>query len=724
MPVGSSFDITLNGKGYMLARGQFKGRAWKRMGAPNAVQPRATDSDTQRNALPPELDFVAVYDDFSGGYGDAYRSKTVANRIHWAENMEVRFPGQAVHCQQVQALAGNFTTAPSGNGSAPPDSATTFLQVPSSLDAAGPQPAGPVGRGAIMIGGILNAVGLPSYIETYTPTGLPGVGVNASVSQFNRVAELGLSQAGRPSMTAFAGRPAIFGSFAWIGGDPQSTMPQFRRRDMSGLAGIAMTVSPLNGYTFGLAAGRMWRAHGPSGGHVNLLQSCPLSSDPMGTANWSATLTIGNGITDVQDMVAMDDQLFISTQDGLHVGDISGTFFNVFGDILGGPHPDNGRQLSRHQRGVVYPYTGGVLFYELQRISSNQIITAAHISDIGPQQGSIRSPLKGRFRSIASYAGWLYGGLFTGSSSYLVAGRDRGDGTYTWSPLQRFPNITSNGWDGTAINRLMVDSISTASGGGNLGSGNLQLPPRFWAIMQASFNSLNTNSPLFFWQIPPGDSNPLGQPMFTGNYHGSARMDFGRDTRGAPDTLKVLRRVDVNTDLNTLVSGSVFANIYYALDGGTRQLLGAAQTSPKSTLFFPAAEGSFTTCYDFELSIESFAATANLVTGGFPNPLTPVYRSFVIHGAFLSDGTDQITAVLDMADRRADRQGTPMRSAAAQLSELRSLEGGPPVQLVDLAGAQNWVTVQRSVSEDETYQEGSDEPEVAATVKMSVLKFS
>src|SRR4051794_2725613 len=100
----------------MLARGQFKGRAWKRTGLPNAVRPRLTDSDLQRNALPAEVDFVATYDDFSGGYGDAYRDPTTPTRIHWAENMEVRFPRQAIHCQEILPIEDFWGTLNSPSG--------------------------------------------------------------------------------------------------------------------------------------------------------------------------------------------------------------------------------------------------------------------------------------------------------------------------------------------------------------------------------------------------------------------------------------------------------------------------------------------------------------------------------------------------------------------------------------------------------------------------------
>ena len=58
------------------------------------------------------------------------------------------------------------------------------------------------------------------------------------------------------------------------------------------------------------------------------------------------------------------------------------------------------------------------------------------------------------------------------------------------------------------------------------------------------------------------------------------------------------------------------------------------------------------------------------------------------------------------------------------LAELRAMaQSGSPVQLVDLAGATQYVSVLAPISEQETYQAGEDNPEIAATVKMSVLSY-
>ena len=700
MPAGGrqQFDFRLGQFGYMLARGQFKGRAWRRTGHPNAVRPLATDADLQRNALPPELDFVATYDDFSGGFGDAYRDPSTPTRIHWSQNMETRFPRQAIHCQGPRTLENSFTTSPSGGSVAAHGTtdARWFLQVPPLTTGAKINQGG---GGAILMYGVRSPlVSATISLHTYSPTGLSATGQQFTRSQDS----LGFNGASSGNEVE-VGRPAIFGSFVWIGTNPGASL--FVRRRLDAPAGIAATFAPLPGSVFAVAGSRMWRAFSPNIDRpCNALQSIAFGADPMVTANWSATLSIGSGQENARDMVALDDQLYVSTTKGLYAGDTSGTFYNVLSDMVRSDHYYNGRQLTIHENSVIYPHAGGMIAYEPG-------VFGATAREVGPGRSSSRSPVSGQFVTVTSYAGWLYGGLFTGSSGFLCAARRLSDGRYAWYVQQR---IGDGAEFINSIQTVAVDTISKAPGGETLEP----LPSRMWlGISSFPENAgVGTEQQVRWWPMPRSDGNPVGDLNFSPNYCGSARTDFGRDNRGAPETKKVLRRVDVNTDASTFLSGSRYADVYYMIDGQeTRTLLGRAQESPRSTLFFPSGQGSFVTCYDWELSVESF-------TGSLSH--TPVYRSFVVHGAFLTEGPDEITAVVDVASGRADRVGTPMRPGSVQLAELRSMAGDVPQMLTDLTGAQQWVTVQRNVEEQENYQEGEDYPEVAATIRLSVLSFS
>jgi hypothetical protein len=212
------------------------------------------------------------------------------------------------------------------------------------------------------------------------------------------------------------------------------------------------------------------------------------------------------------------------------------------------------------------------------------------------------------------------------------------------------------------------------------------------------------------------DSNPLNAPgPFSGNYVGSARIDLGNTTRGAPSTPKVYRSVEVAAD--SLVSGYQYGKVYYQLNEcGSFALLGQVNESPVSELFFSGGEGSFVTGNSIEISIQSFTASP---------AYTPIYRSVVLRGALRPNSIDEITAQIRIADGIRDHQKGEMKQGANMLADLRALaKQNSPTTLIDLTGAPWSVNVLPPVQEQEYYQKGDDYPEIMATVKMSVLTFS
>jgi hypothetical protein len=285
-----------------------------------------------------------------------------------------------------------------------------------------------------------------------------------------------------------------------------------------------------------------------------------------------------------------------------------------------------------------------------------------------------------------------------------VCSSDLGDGQYVWHTQQRLPHIVKP-------HRLHFDSITVASGG-------RQIPNRLWVLTAASINPGGT-APVYWMPVPTVNGNPLApNPVFSPNYCGSARIDLGSVDWGAPGTPKIYRSVEVWAD--NLASGAQWGRVYYQVDNeATRHLLGTTARSPKHTLYFPSGEGAFVTGQSIALSLESFTASFGI---------TPIYRSIVLRGALQPRSVDLITAVVRIADNVRDRQGATMRSGATMLRELRDL-GNPDltpqaVQLIDLAGATQYVKVLGRIEEQEVYQQGMDEPEIAATLRIAVLAYS
>ena len=124
----------------------------------------------------------------------------------------------------------------------------------------------------------------------------------------------------------------------------------------------------------------------------------------------------------------------------------------------------------------------------------------------------------------------------------------------------------------------------------------------------------------------------------------------------------------------------------------------------------------FVTGQAIQLSIESFNASQNV---------TPVYRSIVLRGALRPRGIGIISAQIRAGDNVPDRNGSTMRPGANILEDLRAVaKAAAPVQLSDLSGATNWVVVQQPVDESAVWQEGQENPEMVASIKMTVMDFS
>lgn len=813
MPVGQRYDYMLNGKGFMLARGQYKGRAWQRTGTPDTPGTR-TETDAKYGAVADQLDHPEVWDDWSGGFGQAYR-RAGENTYHWAENFDARFPRQLVHCQALRLIADTLASPTSSDPRGRNVCVEHFLDAP-PRDVLRPPP----GTGVVWW--------LGEHATEAQPTGLASEGSAFAVTDL----------AG--SYLPWVGKPAIFGSFIFVG----MATGNFQRITLFDISyGTGDCNAP--GVDFVTAGGRLWRSLGTNY-RPTVLRSLAAGADSTATANWSASLGVGTDVLPIQDLMAFEDQVFVGMPNGLYAGDQSGTFVNVLEDLSYQTHYDNCRDIVVHNGQVIVQHVAGVFSYQ-----PNDYV--ARVAEIGPPVQNQRGPIQGMVRCLRGFGPWLYAGLWTGSQSHLLVGEQDGRG-YRWHTQQRLPHIAR-------VHRLHFDGITTSSGAAR------SVPNRLWVATDASIGATGT-APIYYLPVPRLNGNPLApDPVFSANYVGSARIDLGAVDGGAPSTLKVYRSVELWAD--NLASAAQWCDVYYTVDGLTRAKLGTVAQSPKSTLYFPAgdpaqmanlcsnpgleagttgwtasdvtmaqsaeqahggtkslkltgnvggqtdayavntvtgwvpgqrftvtawiyvptlftppsssglrivlidfvngvSEGALSAmatvagqwqqltvskvirqgtgsvavrlylgdqagtsvCYfddvlyttptmgqSIALSLESFTASAGV---------TPIYRSVVLRGATRPKSIDQVTAVTRIADNMLDRQGGLMRPGAVMLGELRQMTvpDTGPVPLVDLTGAAHLVSVLPPVDEQEVYQQGSEEPEVAATVRLAVLSFS
>ncbi len=675
-------------KGFMLARGANRGRAWHRSSIKSVPGRELTPgygtsaeqlifkrSELRFATTPPDVRFAEVFDDFSGGFGHAYRSVAPPNGIHWSENIDTRFPGQAVHVQALltATLYDNIDGAQVGGVS-------HLVDIPLSNPV-------PPGFGSVFAFGRRENLVTDHDSWVLAPrTGLFPAALDAT--SYTATSRNGLE-----------GPAALFGSYLYVGGSSGN----FHRYDVDG--GVVATLGPEPIHGFVTAGNRLWGSVGSRKRPVALRSIAPGGTDGMVSADWSATIMVGNGHRPIQALTSLAGQVFAGLSDGLYAGDQSGTFVNVTGALAQLQNADNWRDLCVHEGAVVGQHTSGIYAYDPTST------VGSRLRALGPVQRSNRSPVQGLPYSVTSFGGWLYAGLWTGSASYLLAGHDVGAGPYEWHVLHRVPTPGR-------VGRLHVDGVSYASG-----LPAVAVPNRMWLAMEGSFADMQGaaggTAPLYFQPMPRLNGNPLApDPLFSANYVGSARLDLPAVDRGAPGVVKVWESLDVWAD--GFLSGSRYADVYYTADRGPRTLLGRAQTSPVSTLLMGSTNGSFVTARSLEVSVESFDATPGTCQA---------YRAVVVWGNLRPEYTETIEAVVAVADETPDRRGTPMRPAAVVIDDLRALcdplrLGGQPHRLIDLAGATSYVVFDGMPEEVETYQEGAQTPELTASVKMVVLTLT
>lgn len=662
MPVRLATDFQLNGKGYLLARGgQLRGRAWLRTGIPDTPG-RRSDTDAKYGMVPDTEDHPEVWDDWSGGYGQAYR-RAGENTYHWAENFDARFPRQLVH---VERYYFNVADNP----------AIGFIDVP-PLDAA---ERNRLGAGAVLQ---LTATSL-SY---KTPTNLLD---GAALTSTDTLALAGVDK---------YHRAAVFGSFVYI---PVVGASPFIRVNFLGSVnalGVGADNHTMPARAFTVAGNNLWRLHGP-GGLGLYLQSCAAGVDPASASNWSATLNILDPSTPGSDLISIKEQVCVGAPNGLYVGDTSGTFKNVLSELQFARHVDNGRDLCIYEDRIIYPHQAGLLSVKLS--------DPAFVEDISPVISSNVGPVRGHIRAVRNVGPWLMAGLFTGSTSYLLVGRRNPvGGEMAWHTQQILP--------ATRLERIHHDSITISSGG------VAAIPNRLWLGVSLTPPTWTLSVP-FHLPIPMAHGNPIANdPVYVGNFALSARMDLGAIDWGAPTTPKIYRSMEIWAD--NIVASTRWCDVHYNIDGGSRQFLGTITKSPKDILYFPSDTASWAVGQSIALSLVSRISGAATYSGA--ELLTPVYRAAALRGTLRPRSIDRIQAVVRIADGMRDRRGGSLRPGAIQLAELRALSVSTnPVQLIDLAGAQSWVAVQAPIDEQENYQAGDEEPEILATVRMSVMTFS
>ncbi len=544
MAVRRRFDFIVNGKGYMLSRSR-DGRAWTRTSA----------VDSQGAPGSAFIDVESQQVDFSGPFGVAGRDP--ANAIQWAENMDLRFPGYAFHAQAINPIS----TVAHASWNCNANFVTTIP----------PRSTSGESDGDILIGG-------RGFLTRLTP----------AVSPANEGSRY------LPQVTAtagdFLGPVAVFGSYIYVGDAGGTTS---HRIPVGGGAGTVM--GDVAAQMFLNSGQRMWRFFGDRRGAFYAQSISNLDAGALMTlGNWSATLPIGELRYPVRDVLAVGSDVYAATKDGLYQADQSGTFYNVLSEVRAQVHDDNGADIVVHNGAVIYPHAGGLLAYYPST-------TTPLVRQIWRPPQTPQGLGRGSIRALATYGKWLYAGLWTGSTSHVLAGYDASPGLpYPFSPMQRLPHRAK-------VRGLHVDGVTTPTGIGGSLNGYV-LPSRIWAVTEITTMVTGGTSPIYSAQIPRGDGMPVGDLTFSPNYVGSGALWLGQDFYDVPGVDKVFRMTEIGADL--AVSLVQWGRVLYAPDRAVRTVLKRVGGAPADNGAFPTVAGADS---DWDITADGYETIATPV---------------------------------------------------------------------------------------------------------------
>ena len=118
--------------------------------------------------------------------------------------------------------------------------------------------------------------------------------------------------------------------------------------------------------------------------NTNEIQNCGPTDNPLLTASYTASITIGDDDYAITDLNAYGDRVAVSKVDGLYLGDSQAIFPNVLPMIAATPDPENGRNTLVKGADIYYPHANGVIRYRIggaEELGIQKVFPSATVSD-------------------------------------------------------------------------------------------------------------------------------------------------------------------------------------------------------------------------------------------------------------------------------------------------------------------------------------------------------
>lgn len=384
----SAYDIMLNGKGYLLLRGDARGhepRGWKEtaLGSSNAQQSAV---EHQYGNLPTTVSAPMAWRSCDLGYGD--RRQRADRRYYYGENVDCRI--------FEQVLPGPLVTLLDLGG----DQDVTHLV---EYD------------GAVMAiaGGVVKRIAGDLAVTLEKDLGIVQPAVD--VVEFNGA--LYVSTGTTAAITHPLWKRWPSGDWTYNENIHVGFMAVWKDRLW------AQASTTLDGVTT-----------------INGVQNC--AADPMTAANWSTNGPIvGDPGTPITSMGALGDMLYVGKYDGLHGVDASDIAPLLTPELAAFRSSFNCVNM-RAWHGIWFvPHVRGLLLFQ-DRGDAGFVI-----ADAGPgRESDTENPVRGYITAMAGDDHWLYVALYSiTGDSYILAGREAiGDeqqfGRMVWHPLATIPD--------------------------------------------------------------------------------------------------------------------------------------------------------------------------------------------------------------------------------------------------------------------------------------------
>jgi hypothetical protein len=624
MPQNPTYDIVLGGVGLTLARAnqlQEGARAWKVEVTHNPVSATTPDS-AKYGGVGQQVEMPLVWDDLSGGYGSW--NDRVERKYHWGYGVDCRFPKMVLSGPLVTTVTLTDTTPDPDESSTAP--ASDFEEHDGKL---------------WVIGG--------RYVFAITPA-------DYSVT---RGYDLG---SGKTVTDIEEWKGTLYAGNGFAANDFIS----------SHAGGAAVGTWTEDG---DVQRGYLWPLWDKLYGTDTAYSVKAVSTDPFTAADWTAAYTIGDTHTAITSMAALEDELYVGKEDGVHGLDTSGIGTMLSPELRQYRCSINCKRMIVWHGTLIVPHLRGLLQYTSRGDGTHSV------TPIGPGRGAVTdNPIRGHVTAVCGDEKYLYCAVWTGAynsttgTTYILAGcPDARTGDWAWHPLAVF-----------AANKR-CDAMFISS---------LWTNPHLW---------MGYGNDVAYIKLPRGVDNPALDTNCTYALTGTLR--YQRHDLNAPASYKVWKSIELEADNLT---PDRYITVYTRVDNGEWRSWGNAYQSPRTVIPFGASGIAGKT---IELRLDFAMTTSD----------TPIIlRSTCLRAAERPNAIENITAVVRCDDRISLRNsGRSSRTGAELWTELRTmLDHSGAVTLIDPIGVERQVLVIAPLEHSEARSEGDIAPEYLATVRM------